>query len=54
MSDRDRKSVEDGSDGWEILSAMNRDHGWLSVLAMESCEDVKKGERGLWGTTHQP
>jgi hypothetical protein len=47
MRDGDGESVKDGSDEWEILSAMDGDHGWLSLLSVKSGEDIQEGDGWL-------
>jgi hypothetical protein len=47
VSDGDGESIKDGSDEWEILSAVNGDHGGLSLLSVKSGEDIQKGDRWL-------
>jgi hypothetical protein len=50
MGDRDRQSVKDRPKDGKILSTVDRDHGGLSLLAVQGCEDIQKRVRGLLGT----
>jgi hypothetical protein len=50
MGDRDRQSVKDRSKDGKILSTVDRDHGGLSLLAVQGREDIQKRVRGLLGT----
>lgn len=47
MRDGDGHSVKDGSDGGEVLSAVNWDHGWLSLLSVQGGKYVQEGYRRL-------
>ena len=50
MSDGNGHSVKDGSDGGEILSAVNWDHGRLSLLSVQGGKYVQEGYRRLQST----
>lgn len=41
MSDGNGKSVKDGPDEGQILSAMDRNHGGLSLLSVKSGKDIQ-------------